>query len=133
MIAAIRWLLVVPAALLGWYIAFAFVAALHSLATHFCPLEALISGACVATWFPFAESLLSALFAGLAAGLVVLFPALVAPSHRPWIAWLAFICGLAVALYFALQLPVAPEFSVAAAVGLLVAIFIGKRHAPTVA
>ena len=113
----LRWLLVPPAGLLGWYAGVAAGLALHALAESFCDPADRVSGACVAGWFAAAAD--AAVHAGVAvaAALVVLLPALVAPGMRGTVAWTAFGFGAAAAGNLAWMTGAWSEMLVAVTVG----------------
>lgn len=94
-----RWLLVVPAAFAGWYLALVAAMLVYGLAQRLCPAELVVSGACTAPWHaPFFDALVVG-GAALAATLIVLLPALVAPARRVAVARLAYAAGLAAAAW----------------------------------
>lgn len=118
-ITLLRWIAVIPAGLLGWYIAFLAGFALLSGATNLCPAESMISGLCIAPWFHYAEAVIFCASTALAAFLVVTLPALVAPRRRSAVAWMAYVAGLMVAVYFVVYTAALLEFVSAVAGGLL--------------
>ena len=82
----LRWIAVIPAGILGWYIAFLAALALLTGARGLCPAESMVSGACIAPWFRYAEAAIICVSVALAASLVVLLPAFVAPRWRSAVA-----------------------------------------------
>jgi hypothetical protein len=118
-ITLLRWIAVVPAGLLGWYIGFLTGVALLSAAINLCPAESMVSGACIAPWFRYAEALIFCVSVALAAFLVVALPALVAPRWRLGVAWAAFGVGLIVAVYLVVYTATLLEFVSAVIAGLL--------------
>ena len=90
----LRWLLTVPAAILGCYLGFFAGILIHYVHVWACPKEHLVSGACMAPWSLFVMSTAVGLSAAIAAAGVVLLPTLLAPSHRWLVARVAFACGL---------------------------------------
>ena len=118
-IALLRWVAVIPAGLLGWYIAFLAGFALLSAATNLCPAESMVSGACIASWFRYAEALIFCMSAALAAFLVVVLPVFVAPRWKSAVAWVAFVAGLIVAVYFVVYTVALVAFVSAVVAGLL--------------
>ena len=98
----LRWLLTVPAAILGCYLGFFAGILIHYGHVWACPKEHLVSGACMAPWSLFIKSTAVGLSAAIAAAGVVLLPTLLAPSHRWLVARIAFTCGLLLALYLSL-------------------------------
>ena len=118
-IVLLRWIAVVPAGLLGWYIGFLAGVALLSAAINLCPAESMVSGACIAPWFRYAEVLIFCVSVALAAFLVVALPALMAPRSRLAVAWAAFLVGLIVAVYLVVYTGTLLEFVSAVVAGLL--------------
>ena len=94
---AVRWLLVVPAGLLGWYSGIVAGVLLLTLAESFCPPDQMVSELCSADWFDLAATVAVNTGVAVAAALVVLLPTLTAPSFRGTVAWTAFTFGAAVA------------------------------------
>jgi hypothetical protein len=84
-----------------------------------CPAESMVSGACIAPWFRYAEAAIFCVSVALAAFLVVVLPALVAPRWRSAVAWVAFVAGLMVAVYFVAYTAAVLEFVSALIAGLL--------------
>ena len=97
-IAALRWVAVIPAALLGWYLALVIGLSLRSLATSLCPPEDLVSDACAASWFAPVEDGIFIATAALAALLVLLFSTVICPSHKRGVAVVVFVVGTASAV-----------------------------------
>lgn len=94
----VRWALVAPAALSGWYLTLLLGLILHGVLEKFCPSDQVVSNACIAPWFSTATDILMILCAGLAATLVVTFGTWAAPSHRTTVAWALFGVGSVMAL-----------------------------------
>jgi len=91
---SLRWIAVVPSAMLAWCIAF--VVSLYALgmAERFlCPADLLSSSGCYTPWWSSVEQSAAALGAALAAFLVVLVATFVAPSHRRRVAWYSYAVG----------------------------------------
>ena len=124
--AMIRWLWIVPTAILVWYAMLALGLALDSLATKFCPADALISGFCIASWFHDVERGIMIGCAGLTALAIVVVSAIIAPAYRMRAAAVMFAAGVAVAVSMVAQTHAYPEFS-AAVVGGLIGIFVASR------
>jgi hypothetical protein len=101
----LRWLLLVPSAFIGWYVGLIVSLAIYRAHKAICPAHYLVSGMCHAPWTPLVEN--SAIITGsfLAGALVVLLPALLAPSHRKRVAWLAYGLGFLYSLYFLVSIP----------------------------
>lgn len=95
----LRWLLVVPAACLGFLLSVVCGLGLVSLASRFCPPELVISGLCTAPWYPFVTKLAICLSAALGASVTVALPFLLAPTHRLPVAITAFAGGSFFALW----------------------------------
>ena len=99
MINALRWLCVIPASYLGYYLALVGGIAALVLAESLCPAEAVVSDMCTADYMGPVEKTLFIVFPGLAAVLVVLLPALMAPAKKVAVAGLFFVLGSAAAIY----------------------------------
>ena len=125
-----RWIAVVPAGVLGWYIGFLAGLALLAGATSLCPTESLVSGACIAPWFRYAEAAIICVGVALAAFLVIVLPVIVAPRWRSAVAWVAFAAGLIIAVYFVAYTAAVLEFVSAVVAGLLsvVGVLKGRRR-----
>lgn len=95
----IRWLAVIPVAILSCHAVFLLGMALLIGIGWLCPPEEMISGSCVAWWASYAERAAFVVCAGLAAFLVVVSAAVVAPSHRKQVAWASFAIGVMVTIY----------------------------------
>jgi hypothetical protein len=124
----LRWLLVIPAVLVGWYLALASGLLLHSLVESFCPAEAMVSGRCYAPWFTWSEEALFVLTAGLAAWLVVLLPTLSCPTHKRTVATVAYLCGAVTAIVFAVTGPLWIPAIAALLAGLLTMRRVYRKH-----
>jgi hypothetical protein len=99
MINVIRWLCVIPASYLGYYLALVGGMAALVLAESFCPAEAVVSETCTADYMRPVEKTLFIVFPGLSAILVVLLPTLMAPAKKVAVAGLFFVLGSAAAIY----------------------------------
>ena len=97
-IAALRWVAVIPAALLGWYLALVIGLSLRSLATSLCPPQDMISDACAADWFPPVEDGIFIVTAALAALLVMRLGTATCPNHKRGVALVVFVIGAAGAM-----------------------------------
>lgn len=100
----IRWLCLIPASYLGYYIALIGGMAVHAFAESFCPPEAVISGMCTANYIRPIETFLFLVFPGIAAILMVLLPTLAAPSKKVAVAVIFFILGATAAIYMGTSL-----------------------------
>jgi hypothetical protein len=96
----LRWLLVVPVAVIGWYLGLIVAILLHMTGEHLCPAEEIVSGFCTAPWMAYVDDFAMALGSLLCGAMVVLFPTLVAPSHRGMVAVVAFVSALVVSAPF---------------------------------
>lgn len=124
---SLRWLLVLPAGLLGWQLGQAAGVALQGVAAWLCSLAQTGSGACAASWWPLAEGM--ALHAGAAAAavLAVLAPVLTAPTMRGTVAWTAYGLAAAVAGHLAWMNDAWTEMLVVVAAGFAVLLATRRR------
>jgi hypothetical protein len=95
----IRWVLVPPSAIFGFYLAFFGSLYLLGFIGKFCPEESIISETCMARWYLRAENAMFSFGAALAAIFVVLFPSLLAPNYRFKVAVVAYLLGALAALW----------------------------------
>lgn len=93
----LRWLLVPPSWLAGVLLSLAASMLLRALCIQLCPTELLVSGMCMAAWYPAAESLSFCAGAAMGAATAVLLPSLAAPRHRGRVALVALGAGTACA------------------------------------
>jgi hypothetical protein len=123
----VRWVLVVPSAIVAWYFAL-FVGALlfGSLVAPCWSSDAPAPAFCQAAWFPLEllEQTIVPFGAGLSAVLVVLVSAIVAPSHRAAVAWIALSVGAIVAGFMGYGSGAFTEAGVAVMGGLLAAVVV---------
>jgi hypothetical protein len=96
----LRWLLVLPSWFAGVYLTLAVAIVLRALCIRLCPPEQLVSGMCMAAWYPAAESLSFCVAAALGAVTAVLLPTLAAPHHRGRVALAALGLGTACAAWW---------------------------------
>jgi hypothetical protein len=98
-----RWLLVLPSAVVAWYVALLLGIGIESFIESLCPQSRIVSGMCVASWFPISIRL--AICAGSAAAgiLIIVFCTLVAPKHRYTVAMVTLGAGSLAAVGMALQ------------------------------
>lgn len=99
----VRWFLTVPAAVIGWYIGIVVALGIRQLSERLCPVEYIVSGMCHAPWSSFATDFALAAGSSICGSLVVLLPALIAPSYRGRVALLAYLAGLACSAYWLLH------------------------------
>jgi len=97
-------MLLLPAAYLGYHLALIGGMVVHALAESFCPPEAVVSGLCSAAYFRQVEKVLSIVFPGIAAVLVVLLPSVIAPTRKTAVAAAFLLLGGSVAVYLAAAL-----------------------------
>ena len=98
----LRWVLVPAAAVAAWAASLFVGVILHDAATGLCPESQMVSGACVAPWWPYADVAVLCISAAFAAATIVLASALTAPSHRPTVAVIVFGLGCVVAVFLAI-------------------------------
>lgn len=98
----IRWVLVIPAAFAGWYVALFMGIFLYPVADLFCPPELLISGVCTATWYKPVIDGLVVFGASLSAVLAIFFSFMIAPSKKVLVAKAILLGGVGMALYAAI-------------------------------
>jgi hypothetical protein len=123
----IRWILVIPSAIVAWYFAFLVGATLFvSLVGPCFDTDAPQPQFCEATWF---EPMRRGLFffgVGLSAILVVVASAIMAPSHRSAVAWIAAGAGTVMASVMGFRAEAIAEAVVAIACGTLAAFFLPR-------
>ena len=116
----LRWVAVIPSSIFAWYTMFVFgMFALFCVRDHFYPPEGLISGQCMVWWYIYVEQTVIYLFVALSAFFVVICAAIIAPLHRMYVAWIAYLLGFLVAVYFLSQTSAIDEFMSAIFAGLL--------------
>ena len=120
-LAVFRWLLLLPAVFAAWVLAVVCGYLLLSYVESLCPPELMVSGMCTADWFPRASTAVFCFSAGLAAALIVLATALVAPAHKLRAIWIAYAVGAALACLLALEGRSWPELASALGAGALAA------------
>lgn len=100
----LRWILVPVAGLAAWYVvAFVGLVTYGLVERAICPSGDFISGTCMnATVGKFMQGWVM-LFVGMSAMGVVAAATWAAPTHKALVAWLVFVFGAAVAVFFAVQ------------------------------
>jgi hypothetical protein len=98
----IRWALVPVAAVVAWAAALFVGLLLHDWATRLCPEFQIVSGACVAPWWPYADASVLCVSAAFAAASIVIACSLTAPSHRGRVAVAVYIIGAVWAVFLAI-------------------------------
>lgn len=98
-IRVVRWLLVIPAALAAWNVAgisgYMIVMGVDLL----CPAEQMISGACVAPWYPAVFDTIVCVWAAPVAFSIMIACTWMAPSHKRLVAIATFVAGACFAIY----------------------------------
>lgn len=128
MIRSIRWLLVLPMAVLGWILAFTGALAAHSLIDTFCPEQYKVSNTCSWEWATLATDVLIIVGAFISAVLFVSFATLTAPDHKNRVAIAASLTGLSSAIWAYSQTDALSAFIGACSGGLLTLAIILKQH-----
>jgi hypothetical protein len=101
---ALRWFLVIPAAIASWYAVFICGGFTHSfIDSHLCPAEDLVSGFCFNRGVIFLLDATTHVFVAASAMAVIGSAVSVAPSRKKETAWVAFAIGAAVAIYFGVR------------------------------
>jgi hypothetical protein len=126
---ALRWILILPAAIAAWYAALFIGIALYQGVEALCPRDQVESGHCVAPWFMGASNALIAFGAALAAVLVMIACTLIAPAQKRQVAIATFFLGAIVAVTIGWNHAVAPMI-VAIIAGAIVLAILLRRHAP---
>jgi hypothetical protein len=128
---AIRWLLLIPSAVAAWYVAVFVSVLLREIVVGRClgsdspPPEY-----CQASWFP-VEFLSDALLffgVGLSAVAVVVVAAVVAPSHKAPVAWVALGAGAILATVMGYSAGAVAEAAFAIASGVLAAVVVSRTN-----
>jgi hypothetical protein len=114
---ALRWILVLPSAFFGWWVALVIGIFLYNLADYFCPPDQMISGMCVADWHESVVNVVMIFCAGLSAVFAILFSISVAPKRKDRVALVIYLGGVAYASYFAVATENWWAFIAAVAVG----------------
>lgn len=101
----VRWVLVVPSALVGWYAGLIVALLIYKANEALCPARYLVSGMCTAPWSSVIEELAVIVGGAVVGALVVLLPSLMAPYHRKKIALIAYSLGFACSIYVLMLVP----------------------------
>lgn len=115
----LRWVLVPVAAAVAWAASLFVGLLLHDLATRLCPESQMVSGACVAPWWPYADAVVLCIGAALAAASIVIACSLTAPSHRVRVAAVVYAIGAVWAAVLAIAGAAYLAFLAAAGAGAL--------------
>jgi len=122
-----RWLCLVPAALLAWYAALVIGLLAHSGLDRLCPPALMVSGWCTAGWYRSASDAVICFGAALSAVLVLLAAAWVAPSSKTQVIWVTLATGSSVAVWLGWSASAWRELTCALAAGLLTAWLLHRR------
>ena len=99
----IRWICVIPFAILGWYLClFAGLFAMGVL-DWLCPRELIVSGYCTAEWYSFGQEAFIVAFSSLSAAVVILFASFMSPANKKKVAITTFIIGVLVSIFLIFQ------------------------------
>lgn len=124
----IRWVMVIPAAVIGWWLAISFGLLLTSVPGYFCPPELTESGVCMTPWYGPVMSGIMIFAAALSAVMTLLFAVLVAPNKRDLVAKAVFVAGSIYATYFAFSISAWAEYVGAIMFGLVTLLFLTKKY-----
>jgi hypothetical protein len=124
----LRWFMVIPAAIIGWWLAIVTGIVLVSIPDNFCPPEDVMSGFCTAPWYEPVVSGIMIYTASLSAVLALVFSVLTAPGKRDLVATGVFVAGCLCAVYFAFWIAAWAECAGAIVFGLVTLIFLSKRY-----
>lgn len=127
----IRWLAIIPGAVLAWYAAMIIAVTIHMLLARFCAAQDMVSGVCITDWYLIAGEVVVCFGTGLCALLVVLICAVIAPTHKIAVAWVAFAVGASIAIYMGVVSDSYGARTTALIVGLATATMVHRRLAKT--
>lgn len=99
----LRWILVAPVSLAGYFIALFLGMGVIMIAETLCPAQYLISETCFAPYMQPVKTVSLLFFPALAAVLVVLLPCITAPSYKFLTACIVYMTGAGVAIYMGLS------------------------------
>jgi hypothetical protein len=123
----IRWLLVIPLTITGWFVGLFTGLLILQIGEWTCPQEQIVSGMCTAPWIHFVFSTAVVFGSFIAAAFMVAVPSLIAPSHKYQIARLCF-CGGCIFSIYGLYTTNAWLAFVVANVGGFTALYIRRRN-----
>jgi len=127
-IEVIRWIMVIPAAIIGWGLAIMVGLLLTNIPGYFCPPELEISGFCKATWYGPVMLGIMIFAAALSAVMTLLFAVLVAPRKRDLVAKVVFVAGSSYAIYLAFSISAWVEYLSAIIFGLFTLFLLIKKY-----
>lgn len=116
----LRWILVAPVSLAGYFIALFLGMGVIMSAEALCPAQYLISETCFAPYMQTVEAVSFIFFPALAAALVVFLPSTIAPSYKFQTACVAYVAGAGVAIVMGLSAEVYSSLSAALISGALI-------------
>jgi hypothetical protein len=129
----LRWVMVIPAAVIGWWLAIIIGLSLTHIPEYFCPPEFMVSDLCMAPWYGPILSGILIFSAALSAFLVLVVAVLVAPSHRALVAKGVFVAGSLYATYLAFTISAWAECAGAIICGLVTLFWLIKKYGRRVA
>ena len=94
----VRWVLMVPAAVVAWFVALFLGVALLGGLTRLCPANQMVSGMCTAPWYDGASEMAIAFGAAMAAAFSLIACTAIAPTHKRVSAIITFVGGVLVAV-----------------------------------
>jgi hypothetical protein len=124
---SIRWALIPVAIGAAWLASIGIGVAIFGALERMCPESQMVSGMCIAPWWPYAEEAFFSLSAAIAAANVVLAASLTAPSGTRRVAWITYSVGLLVAWVFAEVISDPYPLAAAAVAGALAVWWIRRR------
>jgi hypothetical protein len=129
MLRIVRWVLMIPAVVVAWFVALFLGMAMLGGLTRMCPADQMVSGMCTASWYDDAAAAVVALGAAMAAVFIMIACTLIAPAHKRVVAVVTFAGGTLVAVGMGIP---SGEYAalVAAVVAGAVALWILLRRRP---
>jgi hypothetical protein len=126
----IRWVLILPAAIAAWYLALFIGVALYRGAEALCPASQVVSGQCFAPWFLYVSEGLIAFGAALAAALIMITCAWLAPTHKRQVSIATFALGAGVAIIMGLSAHAYAAIAAAIIAGAIILVVLLRRLPP---
>ena len=124
----LRWLLIVPVSVLGWYLVFVSGMGALGLLEYLCADEQMISGRCIASWYVNVKEAVIIFLAGLSAIIVVLAAYYLAPTRKTTTAIVAFLLGSAAATYVVINTDSWFEYAAAITGGFLTTVLVSRKQ-----
>jgi hypothetical protein len=106
----LRWALVPVAAAAAWSASFFVGLLLLDAVGRLCPKSQIVSGLCIAPWWPYAEAAVFCVSAAIAAASIVIASSLTAPLHRARVAAVVYAAGVVWAVWVVEGLPGDDEY-----------------------